>query len=328
MNDLISIIIPIYNRQNVIEDCINSIKAQTFQNYEILLIDDGSTDNTLNICEKLSENNNKIKLFKMEHKGVSAARNKGLDEAIGEYVFFIDSDDIIHPNLLEALVNGLKSTDASISGTRVITIPEKRWEKAWELIEKDTSSPDTQYLNHEETLKQVFTSSSPTPLNLIGGVMMKRELIGETRFKTDLYIGEDFYFIYQNLIKGAASVFLKQVWYYSRWHSNNISKNYDFSAFWTRFYRRKLVWQSEEAFGRYEYAKRQKNQAFSSYLLCSSKAQKDKSEVKKMRKVIKEHKKDLLSAKNLKGKLIFLAYLYLPFTQKIHQHLKGKKRTR
>lgn len=290
-----------------------------------MLIDDGSTDNTLNICEKLSENDNKIKLFKMEHKGVSAARNKGLDEAIGEYVFFIDSDDIIHPNLLEALVNGLKSTDASISGTRVITIPEKQWERALELIEKDTSSPDTQYLNHEETLNRIFTSSSPTPLNLIGGVMMKRELIGETRFKTDLYIGEDFYFIYQNLIKGAASVFLKQVWYYSRWHSNNISKNYDFSAFWTRFYRRKLVWQSEEAFGRYEYAKRQKIEAFAVYLLCSSQSQKDKTEIKKMRRVIKEHKKEIFKSKNLKGKIIFLLFFNLPFTHKIYCRLEKRK---
>lgn len=324
MTDLISIIIPTYNRQNVIEECIASVNSQSYSNYEIIIIEDGSTDNTLQVCKKLAENNPKIRLFEGEHKGVSAARNKGLDEAKGEFVFFLDSDDVIHPLLLESLVNGFKTTDASISATKIITISEKYWHKVNELISKNSTLGEITYKNHEETLKAVFTSDTQTPLNVIGGVMMKRELIGETRFNTDLYIGEDFYFIYQNLIKDASSVFLNPTWYYARWHTNNISQNYDFSGFWTRFYRRKLVWESEEAFGRTEYAKRPKKEAFGIYLMCAGKNPRKCPEVKKMRKVIKEHKKIILSANNFKGKICFLLFFYLPFTHKLYKKLKKK----
>lgn len=92
---LISIIIPVYNREDKIGRCLDSILAQTFHDLEILIVDDGSTDQTLAVCESYMEKDQRIQLFQIEHRGVSAARNKGIEEANGRYLLFVDSDDCI-----------------------------------------------------------------------------------------------------------------------------------------------------------------------------------------------------------------------------------------
>lgn len=88
-----SVIIPIYNLENYIYDCVNSIFAQTFNDYEILLIDDGSKDNSLKICDNISKNDNRVKVIHKENGGASAARNVGIRESKGKYVIFVDGDD-------------------------------------------------------------------------------------------------------------------------------------------------------------------------------------------------------------------------------------------
>ncbi len=308
----ISIIIPVYNRDNYIEECVSSVFAQSYQNFEIILIDDGSTDRTLEVCKKLSTKDSRIKLLTADHGGVSAARNKGLDEAMGEYVFFLDSDDVIYPTLLETLVTGIKNSGANIAGTRVIPVSEKYWEKVREKLKEEPVLGETTYHTHEEALHAIFHPGSP--LACIGGVMLHRDLIGDTRFRTDLFIGEDYYFIYENLIKGASCIFLKQKWYYVRNHALNSSWNYTFDGFWTRFYRRELVWKSEEAFGRTQYANIQKRDAFCSFLHCFNKNKPHSEDSEKMRKVLKEYKKDIYPALTSKGKIVYILYVHFPAT--------------
>ena len=93
MNKIISVIIPVYNVENYIEKCLNSIVNQTYNNLEIIIIDDGSTDNSIAIAEKIAENDKRIRIISQVNQGVSSARNLGLDNASGEYILFIDSDD-------------------------------------------------------------------------------------------------------------------------------------------------------------------------------------------------------------------------------------------
>lgn len=323
MNGLISVIIPVYNREKVVAECINSVLAQSYRDFEIIIIDDGSTDQTVEICEKLSSSDNRIRLIKAEHGGVSNARNIGLNESNGEFVFFLDSDDIIHPHLLSALIKGMEEHNAEISGTGVININEKNWHKANELITQDNSEGTTEYKTHEEALEGFFTTS--TPINLIGGVMMRKSLIGDTLFNTELFIGEDYYFIYENLIKGASAVFLNEKWYYCRIHSSNSSFKYDFDAFWTRFHRRELVWKREQEFGRTDNVKRQKADAMTCYMRCILRNNPKSEEAKKIKKVIKQYKKELLEGTNFKNKMLVLARIYMPYTtEKILKTIRGK----
>ena len=107
--ELISVIIPFYNQEDHFEECLNSITHQTYSNLEIIIINDGSDKKYDEILTKLQKNHlDKIKIFKQENKGVSAARNLGIKKSRGEYIAFIDSDDIWLPNKLEHQINIIK----------------------------------------------------------------------------------------------------------------------------------------------------------------------------------------------------------------------------
>ena len=93
-----SIIIPAYNAEKYIELCLDSISKQSFNDYELIIINDGSTDHTFNICNRFALNKKQIHLINKENAGVSVARNVGLQQAEGEYVLFVDADDILYPN--------------------------------------------------------------------------------------------------------------------------------------------------------------------------------------------------------------------------------------
>lgn len=104
MSTLVSIIIPVYNLEDYIENCLNSVVNQTYRELEILCIDDGSTDKSAEKIKAFAERDSRVKYLYQENAGVSAARNKGLDEATGEYVMFVDGDDYIHFQTVEILL--------------------------------------------------------------------------------------------------------------------------------------------------------------------------------------------------------------------------------
>lgn len=101
----ISVIVPVYNTEKYLHRCIDSILAQTFTDFELLLIDDGSKDNSGKICDEYAVKDSRVRVFHKENGGVSSARNLGLDNALGEWVTFVDSDDWIEKNALVALIN-------------------------------------------------------------------------------------------------------------------------------------------------------------------------------------------------------------------------------
>lgn len=110
----VSIIVPFYNTEEYLERCLDSIVSQTFKDYEVILIDDGSTDNSYIIAEKYRRKYKKFKLYKQENRGVASARNKGLLMAKGEYIAFVDSDDFIDKQYLRQMVCAALRTGADI----------------------------------------------------------------------------------------------------------------------------------------------------------------------------------------------------------------------
>lgn len=113
-NKRISIIVPVYNVEKYIRSCIKSVLNQTYSNIEILLVDDGSTDNSGIICDKYAASDCRIIVVHQKNAGLSAARNRGISEACGDYITFIDSDDYIAPDYIESLYSGLQETNAQI----------------------------------------------------------------------------------------------------------------------------------------------------------------------------------------------------------------------
>lgn len=105
---MITVIVPVYNILEYLPRCVHSITAQTYRNLEILLIDDGSTDGTGKLCDRLGAEDERIRVFHKENGGSSSARNLGLQHAIGEYVGFVDSDDYIEPDMYERLLTAIR----------------------------------------------------------------------------------------------------------------------------------------------------------------------------------------------------------------------------
>ncbi len=120
---MISIIVPVYNKAKYLDKCLNSVLEQTYKDLEIILVDDGSKDNSLSICEDYAKRDNRIKVFHKENGGAASARNLGLDNSKGEYIGFVDADDFIDSSMYEELLalmvdNNLKMID---SGRRTIS---------------------------------------------------------------------------------------------------------------------------------------------------------------------------------------------------------------
>ena len=112
---LISIIVPVYNRASLISGCIESILCQTYRNFQLILIDDGSTDRSLSVCREYAARDRRVLVIHQDNRGPGGARNTGLDAARGEYIAFVDSDDRIYPRFLEIMYRALQSTNAEIA---------------------------------------------------------------------------------------------------------------------------------------------------------------------------------------------------------------------
>lgn len=118
----LSIIIPIYNAENYISNCLKSIFAQSFSDYEVVLVNDGSKDKSLDMCKKIAYDDRRVTVIDKENGGASSARNAGIKAASGEYLMFIDADDYIDDGYLEAMYNAVSrfDSDIAICGVRFV----------------------------------------------------------------------------------------------------------------------------------------------------------------------------------------------------------------
>ena len=113
--ELISVIVPVYNRESVLEKCIESVLNQTYKNIQFILVDDGSTDNSQSVCQSYALKDSRVLVLHQKNSGPAFARNAGLDVAKGKYIMFIDSDDIIHQKCIEIMCDSIKHFDVHIA---------------------------------------------------------------------------------------------------------------------------------------------------------------------------------------------------------------------
>ena len=231
-NPLISIIIPAYNAEKYIEECVNSTISQTYKNIEIIVVNDGSTDQTADIISALAKKDNRIKLFNKTNGGVSSARNYGIEKSRGEYIFFIDSDDFIDPNCVEYYYSLVKKFNAEIS---IVPMPKK--------IKTGENNVATTENLPEKVIsgKQAFLDMLYYKIVISSwGKMFSRKLIEENhiRFNEKLAYGEGFSFSLE-CFQAAKKVTIgsKQVYNYRLDNSNSVMTRY----------KRKLITDSLEA---------------------------------------------------------------------------------
>lgn len=176
----ISIIIPIYNAEKYLRDCIDSVLSQSFSDFELLLIDDGSKDKSGEICDEYSSRDSRIRVFHKENGGVSSARNIGLDNANGEWVAFVDADDEV--------TNGYFDIRKEHQYADVIVKPHYLIKSEGDTV---YYSQEVRVLRDRDSIYRYYVQKRN---NALWDKLIKRNLIGHTRFHAAVSIGEDFLF--------------------------------------------------------------------------------------------------------------------------------------
>ncbi|MBD5393020.1 MAG: glycosyltransferase [Lachnospiraceae bacterium] len=189
MNHLISVIVPVYNGQDYLEKCIESIEAQDYDYLEVIIINDGSTDDTASVCVRLRQRYSNVRVINMEDRGVSAARNAGLDAARGTYVTFVDADDRLRPKMLKVLYNSILETGSDVAGCGFLPWgKEEEWQKL--LISGYHINKAVKYTPSVYLKEQLLNGNSRCWSKLY-----RRAAIGNLRFQEGLSIGEDMLFL-------------------------------------------------------------------------------------------------------------------------------------
>ena len=203
-NPLISIIIPVYKAEEYLNRCLDSILAQTYTNWECLLIDDGSSDSSGSICDEYAANDSRFRVFHKENEGVSTARNLGLDNVKGEWVTFVDSDDELLKNALELYSN-------AISEYGTIDVIKGGYIKFYEAKNKEllfSCGYDSIENQKDRIVKRLNESSFYH--GFLWNECINRNLINSFRFDVNLHWNEDNIFSYQCLSESNSVVFLSQ----------------------------------------------------------------------------------------------------------------------
>lgn len=172
MGDLVSVIIPVYKVEQYLERCVRSVTSQTYDNLEILLIDDGSPDRCGEMCDSFAAEDRRIRVIHQKNGGLSAARNTGIDASSGQWLFFIDSDDFIHRDCIGKLLAAAETSGADIASCGF----EKTED---DTIRGDVRFPATEVISRDEAMRRLFLEEDTS---FAWGKIYRRELFQGIRF--------------------------------------------------------------------------------------------------------------------------------------------------
>ena len=208
MGEKISVIVPVYNVEAYLERCVESILHQTYTNFELILINDGSTDSSGQICVQLAHQYENIKVYHIENTGVSNARNIGIQLATGVWITFVDSDDFVTKDYLATLASAVEG------GNVGFVIAPLHHIKNGIVTDLPPYSGRKELWSTEETMKELLmtTKTSFFPV----AKLFKRDLLVDEKFNTDYHLAEDALFLTELLLKTrCSSVFIdKPIYYY------------------------------------------------------------------------------------------------------------------
>lgn len=243
---MISVIIPVYNVRPFLEQCVRSVINQTYQDWECILVDDGSTDGSSELCDKLEHEDTRLSVIHQQNNGVSVARNRGLDECKGENVCFIDSDDWVDVDYLQHMVSGMEDSSNDMVVTGAI---------------HEAKTLTAHVPTREETIRMEssYTQSFIANVGLFYGpwsILYKTSIIKEhhIQFPPDLSFGEDTTFVFSYL-RHVDNVLLKPVadYHYRIRTQESLSNHhgeektflrYDLWTMRRSFYEEKHMWNS------------------------------------------------------------------------------------
>lgn len=180
-NKLVSIIIPVYNSEKYLCECVESVLRQTYNNIQIILINDGSTDRSKDICDSFAIKDGRIKVIHNNNHGVSYARNLGIENAVGEFICFLDSDDWLSPEFIETFLKDFKNDIDLVYGGYAVYYEN-------EMVQNVTATDVSKEICIN---KQFDFNSLDSRKRECWGVLYRREVLRDVRFDSNLFVGED-----------------------------------------------------------------------------------------------------------------------------------------
>lgn len=220
-NSLVSIVVPIYNVEKYLEKCIISLIHQTYKNLEIILVVDGSPDDSIDICKKWASKDDRIKIINKENGGLSDARNSGLKAASGELISFVDSDDWVSINMIEKMVNAIKSNNVDMAICQFVSVyPNGYMEKNY------NSEIDSRIVNRDELSELILKDDEIT--SHVWRRLYKRSLIPEDVFPKGRNF-EDIFATPRLIEKINTAVILNEAYYYYLQNDKGVVKTVSYS---------------------------------------------------------------------------------------------------
>lgn len=225
---LISIVIPIYNAEKYLEQCLNSIKNQTYKNFEVILVNDGSIDNSESICKAFVESDTRFRYFTKSNGGVSSARNLGLDNVKGDFITFIDSDDWIAEKHLELLINSIKKTNSDI-----VVSCYKEFDNIDTYYTIVYTKQEKNLLNFEKMNRDDFLTIFPKLMSInvcfnnAVAKLFRKELVNNLRFDTSIKYGEDLDFYFSLYLNVESVSYVDELTYVYRIHGDSTTSNFN-----------------------------------------------------------------------------------------------------
>ena len=226
---LISVIIPVYNAEKYLEQCLNSIKNQTYKNFEVIIVNDGSKDNSEVICKRFSEDDSRFRYFTKSNGGVSSARNFGLDNANGHYITFIDGDDWVEHNHLEILIKSITENNSDIA---ICSYKEfdNNIDTYYTIV---YTKQEKNLLNFEKMNRDDFLTIFPKLMSInvcfnnAVAKLFRKELVNNLRFDTSIKYGEDLDFYFSLYLNVESISYVDELTYVYRIHGDSTTSNFN-----------------------------------------------------------------------------------------------------
>ncbi len=208
---MISVIVPVYRVEKFLRQCLDSALNQTYRDLEIIVVDDGSPDQSPQICDEYAERDPRVVVIHQQNGGLSAARNSGLKIAKGEFVGFVDSDDWIAPDMYETMLNELQASDADMA----VCGYDYCHENGLVDEKKKFRIQETEILSQKEFMRK--TSDIPPSIrHTVFNKLFRRDLLDGIRFYEDLRYNEDVQFLTEYMLKIRSAAFVRRPLYFNR----------------------------------------------------------------------------------------------------------------
>jgi len=210
-----SLIVPVYNVEKYLKQCLNSVLSQSFKDYELIVVNDGSTDNGGAICDEYENMDSRVRVIHQKNGGLSAARNTGIKIAKGKYLWFVDSDDYIKEDSLGKLHKSLSKEEVDVLGFSNIVFFEEKGK-----VEINNLFPETEILSNSEFFKKELPLVIAPWIYVFNHDFLKKN---EINFREDIIIHEDWFFLHEVFVKLKRIKCLQEHFYFYRIRPNSLT---------------------------------------------------------------------------------------------------------